>query len=143
MNKKDIELLSRDLCGRLSYNVKISYNDSKEVYTLQGISEYLDDEYNWRLGVTDKRMAGHLPIEMCKPYLRPLSSMSHEEVKEFYRIEDMYNKVGYFTPHPNWRFSVNGIDWLNERHFDYRELIKRGLAIEVTEENNPYKISDD
>jgi hypothetical protein len=31
------------------------------------------------------------------------------------------------------------MDWLNERHFDYRGLIEKGLAIEVTEENNPYK----
>ena len=31
------------------------------------------------------------------------------------------------------------IDWLNSHHFDYRGLIERGLAIEVTEENNPYK----
>ena len=31
------------------------------------------------------------------------------------------------------------IDWLNAHHFDYRGLIKKGLAIAVTEENNPYK----
>lgn len=31
-------------------------------------------------------------------------------------------------------------DWLNAHHFDYRDLIKKGLAIEVTKENNPYKI---
>jgi hypothetical protein len=29
--------------------------------------------------------------------------------------------------------------WLNAHHFDYRGLIEKGLAIEVTEENNPYK----
>ena len=28
---------------------------------------------------------------------------------------------------------------LNRHHFDYRGLIPKGLAIEVTEENNPYK----
>ena len=31
------------------------------------------------------------------------------------------------------------VDWLNAHHFDYRGLIGKGLAIEVTEENNPYK----
>ena len=30
------------------------------------------------------------------------------------------------------------IDWLNAHHFDYRGLIEKGLAIEVTKENNPY-----
>ena len=37
------------------------------------------------------------------------------------------------------------IDWLDSKHFDWRTdgnnktLIENGLAIEVTEENNPYK----
>ena len=31
------------------------------------------------------------------------------------------------------------IDWLNAHHFDYRGLIEKGLAIAVTEENNPYE----
>ena len=31
------------------------------------------------------------------------------------------------------------IDWLNAHYFDYRGLIEKGLAIAVTEENNPYK----
>ena len=30
------------------------------------------------------------------------------------------------------------IDFYNKYHFDYRGLIDKGLAIEVTEENNPY-----
>ncbi len=34
---------------------------------------------------------------------------------------------------------INGFDWLNAHHFDYRGLTERGLAIKVTEENNPYK----
>ena len=31
------------------------------------------------------------------------------------------------------------IDWLNKNMFDFRGLIPKGLAIAVTEENNPYK----
>jgi phosphoglycolate phosphatase-like HAD superfamily hydrolase len=31
------------------------------------------------------------------------------------------------------------VDWLNARHFDFRGLIEKNLAIAVTEENNPYK----
>jgi hypothetical protein len=30
-------------------------------------------------------------------------------------------------------------DWLNKKVFDYRGLIPKGLAIEVTKENNPYE----
>jgi hypothetical protein len=31
------------------------------------------------------------------------------------------------------------IDWLLKNHFDFRSLIPKGLAIEVTKDNNPYK----
>ena len=31
------------------------------------------------------------------------------------------------------------IDWLNAHYFDYRSLIPKGLAIEVTKENNQYE----
>lgn len=32
------------------------------------------------------------------------------------------------------------IDWLNKHHFDYRGLIEKGLAIEVTKDfHNPYE----
>jgi hypothetical protein len=34
---------------------------------------------------------------------------------------------------------IETYDWLNKNHFDYRGLIEKDLAIEVTEENNPYK----
>ena len=33
----------------------------------------------------------------------------------------------------------DSIDWLNKNHFDYRGLIEKGLAVEITEKNNPYK----
>lgn len=57
-----------------------------------------------------------------KPYLRPLSSMTEEEEITFLNKE---NHEIY--------------DWLNAHHFDYRHLIEKNLAIEVTDENNPYK----
>lgn len=34
---------------------------------------------------------------------------------------------------------MGAIDQLNAHHFDYRGLIEKGLAIAITEENNPYK----
>ena len=35
--------------------------------------------------------------------------------------------------------SVFAIDFYNKYHFDCRGLIEKGLAIAVTENNNPYK----
>lgn len=70
-------------------------------------------------------------VEDIKPYLRLMSSMTEKEKSQynFYltRIEFAYDASLL-------------IDWLNSHHFDYRVLIKKGLAIEVTEENNPYNL---
>ena len=65
-----------------------------------------------------------------KPYLRSMESMTEEE-----KIKLSLSQI-YAFAHYN---EVAKMDWLNEHHFDYRGLIDEGLAIEVTEENNPYK----
>ena len=61
-----------------------------------------------------------------KPYLRPMSSMTEEEKGEYYNSYD-------------WEYFEEGtsFDWLNENHFDYRGLIKKGLALEAPD--NMYK----
>ena len=81
-----------------------------------------------------------------KPYLRPLSSMTEEERKEynsFFGGIEPYDCD--FSAYPieykyvyEWDIK-NYIDFLNANHFDYRGLIPKGLAIEVTKENNPYE----
>ena len=58
--------------------------------------------------------------------------MTEEEKEEYHKLSDSYYGI-YFD-------SINSIDWLNAHHFDYRRLIPKGLAIEVTEENNPYEL---
>lgn len=66
-------------------------------------------------------------IDDVKPYLRSLSNMTKEERKEYGLI--LCDEL----------LSTNLYDWLNARHFDFHNLIERGLAIEVTKENNPYE----
>ena len=122
MDKK--ELLLIDLCARLPYGVICTDNrhgDSKvtEIDVASGVVYLFDvDEY--------------APIEICRPYLRPLSSITEEELKEFYIIEGMgKNPVIWNKPQSDWHFSVKGFDWLNAHHFDYRGLIVKSLAIEA------------
>ena len=52
-----------------------------------------------------------------KPYLRPMSSMTDEECEEVEKHITIYDTV----------------DWMNKHHFDYRDLIKKGLALEAPE----------
>ena len=56
-----------------------------------------------------------------------------------WRAPDHYPISFQVGKHTALHDGFHGIDWLNEHHFDYRGLIGRGLAIRVTDENNPYK----
>ena len=69
-----------------------------------------------------------------KPYLRPLSSITEKEETIFEQlIKDVHYKTRPST-------ALRLVDWLEKNMFDHRGLIPLGLAIEVTKENNPYKL---
>lgn len=117
MTQKEKELLLRDLSARLPYGVKVQIikNNQLGTYTL-----YPSDIDSFKHNFQD-----------IKPYLRSMSSMTEEE-KETYEM--FFNEDGLLDT------SVDTyLDYLLENHFDYRGLIPMGLAIEVIEENNPYK----
>lgn len=140
LTKKDKELVLSDISARLPYGIFVKDNheslDGKPIiYTL--------DYHPW--------------IDTCKPFLRPLSSMTEDERKE---LSDLINKE-INSNDDDFPFSLYGTtgikcnlggdrfyfdemitvyDWLNAHHFDYRGLIEKGLAIKVTEDNNPYNI---
>lgn len=122
MTQANKELILKDLCGRLPYNCRVFY-------------EYIDDldgkTYGYSLTLNtwciDEFVANKAVI---KPYLRPISNMTEEEKSEHFGRTMTIDIV---------KTSKEVIDWLNAHHFDYRGLIEKDLAIEVTEENNPYK----
>jgi hypothetical protein len=62
-----------------------------------------------------------------------MSSMTEEEKKEY----DHYLECMLYNTIYDGAFAS---DYLNAHHLDYRGLIPKGLAIEVTESNNPYKV---
>ena len=119
MTQEDKELLLKDLCSRLPYGVILLSPNGKVTYQ------------------TDGNTAAELLVEEgWKPYLRPMSSLAEEEKKEFHHIASLQrNYLGDDIFYTHWQM----YDWLNKHHFDFRNLIERGLAIAVTEENNPYK----
>lgn len=139
MTKEEKELLLKDLCARLPYGVKCHYDcvvpvpkreliKANSVDMLKGIIPMSDGHIGFMVGV-DKVNALEGDI---KPYLRPRYSMTEEEKKEFYKV--VYDSMNIDNISP----SVYVADWEYSKHFDVHGLIPKGLAIEVTEENNPY-----
>ena len=63
-------------------------------------------------------------IKDIKPYLRPMSSMTEEELDKYEELE----WAGDFET-----LSLPLLDWLNRKMFDYRGLIEKGLALEAPE----------
>ena len=150
MTQEDKELLIKDLCARLPYEVIVNIKYSKEhgsSYRLRVCSE-------GNLKLNTDVLGLFIEDEIyLKPYLRPMSSMTDEELKEFKRLKQMSvtvvmpNGVSLLKPTYIVDLEDDGdgmnylYDWLNAHHFDYRGLIEKGLAIAVTKENNPYETS--
>lgn len=147
---EQVALLSKDLSGRLPYKVIISYPhtsyilgepNTRENAVLTGIDP-IRREYS--VGSKYTRISGlHIVFRgniLIKPYLRPMSSMTEEELKEYHKTFFYHER--YDNEHKtgqNCSITFETYDWLNAHHFDYRGLIPLGLAIDVTTlEDNPY-----
>ena len=119
MTQEDKELLLKDLCARLPYYPRV------KVWLKDGTTEEgaLDLEHNYGDVLRDAFYYNN--IVKIKPYLFPFSSMTEEQKKEYQYITErwMYD--------PAYSIS-DSTDWLNKNHFDYRDLIKKGLAIDAT-----------
>ena len=128
MKQEDKELLLKDLCGRLPYGVKVQDELGRVNRLVIGNADLI------RLFYNDFSIYGENALSL--PLLRPMSSMTEEERKEYELLANrcICTSAGFI----HFEAQVL-VDWLNTHHFDYRNLIERGLAIEVTEENNPYK----
>ena len=128
MEQEDKKLLLRYLCMALPYKVKVCLYE-KETCILLGV-----DGYDIYLDVDSDPFR----IESIKPYLRPMSSMTDEEKKEFdnFCVIDEFvwegkTEIGYKNQAIIMSVAIN---WLLKKHFDFMDLIPKGLAIEVTEE---------
>lgn len=142
MIKEDKDLLVKDLCARLPYGVKCQYTCVVQEGTL------VTGKSNWigELKGIVPLSNGHIGFMVdcdkidalegdVKPLLRPMSSMTEEERKEYesscilipVNYDSDLSKYDYYTTD-----SIESFDWLNSHHFDVRHLIEKGLAIDCT-----------
>lgn len=120
MEQEDKDLLLRDLCARLPYGVKCYKMTFKPELAEEVICMLRNGSHNCvQLGTFLYR------LEHIKPYLFPLSSMTEEQYENFLLTNSEITLKGVIC-------STRGFDFLNKHHFDYRGLIKKGLAIDAT-----------
>ena len=117
-NTFDKELLLKDICARLPYNVicQVEFKENgkynSKVMLLSGI--FTDEAYFTTKG-------GSIYSNEYKPYLFPLSSMTKEKEKEW-----------LYTLSSDYHITYDTVDWCNKNHFDYRGLIEKSLALDAT-----------
>lgn len=147
MKPEDKELLLKDLCARIPYNVvgqcelDASYDTSfdtifqihkfdAEVYGIKEdlllVTPLIED--NDEQTFAEEEVADGVAILDFTPYLLPLSSMTDYQKSDFQFITERWMND------PSHSIS-DSIDWLNKNHFDYRGLIPMGLALDATNLN--------
>ena len=118
MITEEKQLLLKDLCARLPYNVVIRCTDNDTDYKCFLTTDILNE------------LLHNIKYYDYKPYLRPMSSMTEEEYKELKSISSYYG----FAPYEyisDWCPNYEMIDWLLKHHFDFRGLIEKCLALEA------------
>ena len=140
MTQEDKELLLRDLCSRLPYNVKCAevHPNNKFVnkWDIVKIGKFIEDGIF--ISNCEETYGYVSQIENIKPYLFPLSSMT-EEQKQYLKNRFCYDWDG--EPYELWKYQIEIgdadelIDWFHENHIDYRCLIPKGLALDATGKN--------
>ena len=126
MTEQDKKLLLVDLCARLPYGVIVKEND--------GVNE--NDNKLLDIDMFDGCINYDYIIEDIKPYLRPISSMTEKEKKEFDKVLKSCNDKVFACPDKERRynfFDAEQEDFMNAHHFDHRGLIEKGLALVAPE----------
>ena len=121
MTQEDKSLLFKDLCARLPYNTKVFFS-------------IIEEDEPVELSLSIIRCLESIPLGqndiVIKPYLRSMKSMTVQEKEEL---------VKEFWGSHTAKDTFEELSWYLSKHLDVNGLIPKGLAIAVTEENDPYK----
>ena len=136
MTQEEKQLLLQDLCARLPYGVIVDYRENEfeiphwKITTIY--PETMDGwiGYNKIIGAGSESGSRPFNIGEVKPYLRPMSSMTEEEDKEYAKI---IVKSQDCSLENSESATTMANDWLLSKGFDVRGLIKKRLALEALE----------
>ena len=131
MTQEDKELLLKDLCARLPYDVKVQLS---YIITSPAILKGID-KYFIECDITV------CELEDVKPYLFPLSSMTKEQLfevqeilgKNEIKIDDGFLRIVDSDRNVITYLEILAVlEWFYKNHFDINNLIPKGLANDAT-----------
>lgn len=117
MTQEEKDLLLKDLSCRLPYGVICEDGYCNDL-VLNGI----DKPNTITFKCTDKSF-WTTDLDKCRPYLFPISSMTDKQKEDM-----IMSSCGIGS-------DKNVFDWYNKNHFDYRGLIRKGLATDASNLN--------
>lgn len=140
MTQEDKELLFKDISSRLPYEIKVSlFGWNKFPCTITKIDIKLKKIFCPEANC-------YQSIDVIKPYLRPISSMTQKECDQLFRILNIdednsdwlkINDIGIirlFTESGKDFYEIaDAMDYLYSIHVDFRGLIEKSLALEAPE----------
>ena len=136
MTQEEKQLLFKDLCARLPYEVKcadFTYNEYGDIVnTVETLETIIPSRQEYKY----VDIYSTHDISRIKPYLRPMSSMTEEEEMEVKKFGVSYDKAFHndiYDTGISMEEAFTAISWFLERHFDINYLIEKGLALEAPE----------
>ena len=137
MTQEEKDLLLKDLCARLPYEPMLKVVEHTNNTEADTVLQWKHLEYiKW---------SSHIDI---KPYLRPISSMTEEEMDKLFDILhiDKQGKgrdwikinddagIKFLLPTGRWIEDIDAaLSYLRSIHIDIIGLIEKGLALEALE----------
>lgn len=121
MTQEQKELLLKDLCARLPYEVKVLClrDFNHDWYNLEMVDIGDNEVY---VTTYEPYANRYVKIEEVKPYLFPLSSMTEKQLLELSSIS-FENSIDS---------SIKTLNWCYKNHLDINNLIPMGLANDAT-----------
>ena len=152
MTKEEKEVLIKDLCARLPYGVKAYVKNWSKLdrkyyegtYTVESVCPSLNNVLVMSDKFSVEVIVGYDDY-VIKPYLFPLTAITKEQFAELLELCNIYVPDTDYLPYESWgiRFCMKYlrdknptyflnyelIEYLNKHHFDYNDLIGKGLAL--------------
>lgn len=127
LTKEQKDLLIQDLACRIPHHVVVENTDPDDP-SVNFICYFTGD-------MLHSLMNGTNPFNY-RPYLRSMDEMTEEEAEQYSNCQMYLDDLA--GDNRGYVGAGRMVRWLIENHFDYQNLIPKGLAIKVTLDNDPY-----